>query len=287
MICAGVIDSPWLPPHFFREYHAMFTGAMGTLLVLGALAQPGDDKSTKLSKEELEKAHKAIMEKFPALQRGAPPLTFLDDPPLERLLPGQLFFSVIFRKHPVARLAPEPLKNQNVFIVNKDGDVEHLTGSKQLERFFRDHLRPVKSDKAAKDAVRAWLTVSQQFVQDGFYQFTIPDKEIAGDAQKITGKAVVEPKGGNKGYLAATMKFEDGKLVNVEEENKVKPGVRPICQATKLLDPDPIVRGMAEQCILVMGSAAHEYLMEQRAKASPELRQAIDRIWQRIVEDER
>jgi hypothetical protein len=129
--------------------------------------------------------------------------------------------------------------------------------------------------------------VSQQFVQDGFYQFTIPDKEIAGNAQKMTGKAVVEPKGGNKGYLAVTMTFEGDKLSKAVEENTVKPGVRPICQATKLLDPDPIVRGMAEQCILVMGSAAREYLLEQRVTASPELQEAIDRIWRRIVDEER
>src|SRR5712692_7747967 len=79
----------------FREDQAMFTGAMGTLLVLGALAQAGDDSSTKVSKEKLEKAHKAIVEKFSALRRGAPPLTFLDDPSVERSYPGELFFSVI------------------------------------------------------------------------------------------------------------------------------------------------------------------------------------------------
>jgi len=83
------------------------------------------------------------------------------------------------------------------------------------------------------------------------------------------------------------MTFEDGKLAKVVEENTVKPGVRPICQATKLLDPDPIVRGMAEQCIVVMGSEAREYLLGQRAKASPELQQAIDRVWQRIIDEER
>jgi len=64
-------------------------------------------------------------------------------------------------------------------------------------------------------------------------------------------------------------------------------GVRPICQATKLLDCDPLVGRMAEQDILVMGSLAKEYLDEQRAKAKPELRQAIDLIWQRIVKEGR
>jgi len=68
---------------------------------------------------------------------------------------------------------------------------------------------------------------------------------------------------------------------------EIKRGIRPICQATKLLDPDLIVRGMAEQAILVMGRAAKEYLAEQRESASPELRDAIDRIWHKIVSEDR
>lgn len=78
-----------------------------------------------------------------------------------------------------------------------------------------------------------------------------------------------------------------GKLVKVVDEAIVVAGPRPICQATKLLDPDPIVRGMAEQIILVMGRAAKEYLNEERAKASHELQKAIDRIWQKILDEGR
>ena len=69
--------------------------------------------------------------------------------------------------------------------------------------------------------------------------------------------------------------------------SKLKPGPRPICHATKLLDPDPVVRAIVEQDLLIMGRAAKPYLDEQRAKASPELQQAIDRIWQRILNEGR
>jgi hypothetical protein len=44
---------------------------------------------------------------------------------------------------------------------------------------------------------------------------------------------------------------------------------------------------MAEQAILVMGRAAGEYVDEQRARATPELRQAIDRLWRRILAEDR
>jgi hypothetical protein len=67
-------------------------------------------------------------------------------------------------------------------------------------------------------------------------------------------------------------------LVSTLEKSVLHPGVRPICQATKLLDRDPIVRRMAEQDLLVMGRAAKPSLDQIRATARPKLREAIDRI---------
>ena len=78
-----------------------------------------------------------------------------------------------------------------------------------------------------------------------------------------------------------------GSLVQIYEKNALRPGIRPICQATKLLDRDPIVRRMAEQDVLIMGRAAKPYLDQVRAKARPKLQQAIDRIWQRILDEGR
>ena len=78
-----------------------------------------------------------------------------------------------------------------------------------------------------------------------------------------------------------------GCLVSILERSAIRPGVRPICQATKLLDRDPIVRRMAEQDLLVMGRAAKPYLDQVRATARPKLQQAIDRIWQRVLTEGR
>src|SRR5207249_6646109 len=66
----------------------------------------------------------------------------------------------------------------------------------------------------------------------------------------------------------------------------IRPGPRPICQATKLLDADPLVRRICEQDLLIMGLSARDYLAEQRAAARPELRDAIDRLWQKIQRSE-
>ena len=69
---------------------------------------------------------------------------------------------------------------------------------------------------------------------------------------------------------------------------KIIRGPRPICQSSKLLDPDPIIRGMAAQQLLLMGLDAKDYLEDRRAKTeSEDLRQAIDSIWEQIQEDAR
>src|SRR5262249_20993860 len=125
---------------------------------------------------------------------------------------------------------------------------------------------------------------------DGFYKFVLMDQatkaSTEGGQRKAIGKMVVMA-GGNGEIDGAVLFSDGGKLLNATVTSKLKPGPRPICQATKLLDTDPIVRKMAEQDLLVMGRAARPYLDEQRAKANPELQRAIDCIWQRILDEDR
>ena len=205
-----------------------------------------------------------------------------------------ILFSVLFPQYPVARVAPEPLKSSNVVAVPKklDGKPVPLTDVKELGKFFKDHARPAKNGIQIRDAVTAWLRATSELNQDGFYKFTVKAGEVFKDKEKegvdtCSGEAPVEPTGGNKGEIKATLTFKDGKLTAADTKVNLTPGVRPICQATKLLDPDPIVRAMAEQSIRILGSAAKPYLDEQRAKANAELREAIDHMWVRIVEEKR
>ena len=271
---------------------------LGVLLGAGSgpAAPSPDDKDKQPAKptaEEIQMAEKAIRDKFEPLKNADDKLLVrITDDAVARALPGRVVFAAVFPQYPVARLAPEPLKLQNVFVVDNDGKVEHVTDAKGLEKLFRSALAPVKDDGAAKDAAQAWLRLSEELHQDKFYQFAIPEKDLAAekekDGRKVTGKAVVEPKGGNQGQIDVALVFDaDGRLVKADEKADLKPGIRPICQATKLLDADPIVRRMAEQDILVMGRSAKPYLDEQRAKASAELQKAIDRVWQRILDEGR
>lgn len=206
-----------------------------------------------------------------------------------RTFPNFSFFGVIFRQYPVAYLCPgqQGLECSNIFFVQND-DVGFFPNISEMKTFFSEKLCPVPSEDAANDAGQTWLRFSDELKQDLFFEYSPPavDYMSTADGATVTGQAVVTA--GGQGQIDMTMNFDlTGTFVDVQESSTVRPGVRPICQATKLLDRDPIVRRMAEQDILVMGHMVKPYLDEIRAKSRPKLRQAIDRIWQRIVDEGR
>ena len=215
------------------------------------------------------------------------------DDAASRAFRGYSFYVVRFRQYPIPQMPPASLTSNNLFVVKPDGSVGHLLDRAALEQFFRETLAPITTKSVARDAATAWLRLTEEFHQDGFFEFSVARASVRVAPTEtrglhVTGKAAVTPHGGNMGEIVATLTFDQaGKLVKVTETAKVQKGVRPICQATKLLDPDPVVRGMAEEAILVMGKAAQGYLTEQRAKASPALQHAIDRIWRRILAEGR
>src|SRR5262249_31408435 len=154
------------------------------------------------------------------------------DEALHDAFPGYVFVGVLYRQYPVARLAPPPLKSSNVFAVARGGKAQLLNDPKGLEKFFREHAMGGSADRA-KDGVRAWLLLSSQLKQDGFFKFKLMDDDTKAEKDKgfvASGKIVVMQ--GGSGYLGAKVTFDaDGKFARVAEEAKIRPGPRPICQA--------------------------------------------------------
>jgi hypothetical protein len=266
----------------------LLVSAVLGVVVTAAMAAPAPEK--KRTAADVARAEKAAREHLDRLKGAAGAIEYVKDEAVVAALPNDFFFTVLFRQYPVARVTPEGLKASNVFAVDGEGKVEVLTDAKMLEKFFKDHLRPAREEAQMKEDVKAWLRLVQVIHQDGFFQFSLMDDSVKVTSEK-GGKAasgtVVAMRGGS-GTLSGTLTFDEaGKLTKATEESKLRPGPRPICQATKLLDRDPLVRRMAEQDLLIMGSAARGYLDEQRARAVPELQQAIDRIWQRIQNAEK
>ncbi len=206
-----------------------------------------------------------------------------------RTFPNFSFFGVIFRQYPIAVLCPQTqdLKCSNVFFV-QDGEIDFVSTIEDLRFFFAAELGPVPSKEAATDAASTWLRFSEELKQDMFYTFSAPEISYLPreDVTTVRGHATVI--GGGEGHIETLMTLGNaGSLLHIYEKGAIRPGVRPICQATKLLDRDPIVRRMAEQDLLVMGRAAKPYLDQVRSTARPKLQQAIDRIWQRILDEGR
>src|SRR5205823_9783648 len=118
-------------------------------------------------------------------------------------------FAVLYRQYPVGRVPPEGLKSSNVFAVDKEGKAKVLTDAKGLEELFKANVS-AKDDAKAKDAARAWLRLSQEFVQDGFYKFKLMDDatKVAEDkGNKVAGGVVVVMQGGS-GMITATLTFD-------------------------------------------------------------------------------
>jgi hypothetical protein len=221
-------------------------------------------------------------------QRNTYTVKAVDNTSVSNTFPNVDFFEVTFRQYPVAMIHPQDLSASNLFAV-QDGFVWAMTQSSDLVDFFFYELPFVSDDNEAMDAGIAYLRLTEAFIQDMFYAFDDPEVEVVDydEGVTVTGSVAVS-RGGTGSITLTAMDFDtDGLLLDIQQTDNVRIGVRPICQATKLLDPDPIVRGMAEQAILVMGRTAKEYLEEQRAKARPDLQKAIDRMWQRIVDEGR
>ncbi len=252
---------------------------LGLLLPLTAGA-PGQDQPPPEGAQKAIDAVRAFLMKKSSADNAQ--IGVENAPVLAKVFPEHLFVVVRFRQYPVARVLPEGLKASNIFAVTKrEREVRLLRDAKELEAFFKASQVPADDEPWARKSLAAWLTLAPEFRQDGFYKFEVLEKEFdyekTATHQVVRGRALVTQ--GGKGEIGATLEYDRGTLTKATEAGKIMPGPRPICQATKLLDPDPIVRKMAEQDLLFMGLAARDYLMDQRAQAGPELRDAIDRLW--------
>jgi hypothetical protein len=265
-------------------YHQFFVAIALGAAMTSALGGPGPD-------EEEGKAANAVRGRLQELGAVRAKVAAVPDACVSRAFPGHRVFSSRFSRYPVERVPPHPLKAQNLFVVGPDGKPKLINDAQGLEEFFRATAAPVKDAAGAKLAGSAWLSLIEELAQDGFYKFQTVDEatkvvDEAGGGKEVTTKAVVMS-GGN-GEIVTTLMFDaSGRLSRAESKVQIKPGPRPRCHATKLLDPDPVVRSIVEQDLLIMGPAAGPYLEEQRAQAAPDLQRAIDRIWQRVLAGER
>ncbi|MDD4889174.1 MAG: hypothetical protein PHU85_04535 [Phycisphaerae bacterium] len=224
----------------------------------------------------------------------------LSAPAAAEAFPDFTWCSVFKGYSPVARI-DEPQSSwpdRCLFAIDRKSNVTHIADAKALEDFFRKNLPVVQAEAAATLAVQAWLSLAQTIQDHAAFPIEAASlkaaKTDAGWTAQGRAAAGIGPGPGPRvrfndaGFATVKLAFgADGKLKTATEEVKFRPGMRPICQSTKLLDPDPLVRSMAEQELRWMGRSAEQYLKARRAISSPAIQTAIDRIWQQILDDER
>ena len=206
-----------------------------------------------------------------------------------RTFPNFSFFGVIFQQYPIAVRCPQvpDLKCANLFFV-QNSQVDFTSTMDDLKFFFAANLVPTPTQDTATDAATTWLRFSEELKQDLLYTFSPASVSYTPRTDLTLLRASASVAAGGDGNIDVVMTLgTSGCLVSILERSAIRPGVRPICQATKLLHRDPIVRRMAEQDLLVMGRPAKPYMDQIRATARPKLQQAIDHIWQRILAGDR
>jgi hypothetical protein len=265
------------------------TAVVAVLVYLGLSAQPMRAGEPKELPKEVQQAKTQVEDYLKSIDglKQNPTVKWLGDPAVKEVFPNLTLFAVRYRKFPIAVAPPGKLTSANVFVVGGKEKLQVLTNPDDFPKFFSGEFQANKikvTEKSAAVCLRAWLKVSEELLQDGFYTFEIVKTDIkkkGADQFEGEGRSMVA-KGGN-GDIEVTMQFSADGTLTAGQKYTLKPGARPKCQATKLLDPDPIVRYMAESELLFMGVAAKSYLVEQRGRArDPNLRQAIDRILCRI-----
>jgi hypothetical protein len=214
------------------------------------------------------------------------------DSSLQKTFPNHVFYVLRFPQWPVGYDVPAPLANNNIFAVDKTSKPLLITTPEKLKTVFAQFAK-VADQTAARTALTTWLQLSQELHQDGMFKFDdSPSGVTCNETQttiSVSGQVAVAPVGGNTGEIKATLRFDraSGAMTDFNEDVNLQEGMRPICQSTKLLDKDPLVRKMAEQDLLIMGKFAKPYLDWQRERVSPELQHAIDAVWQKILDENR
>lgn len=180
-----------------------------------------------------KQAREIVGRKIPAaLEAKSGRFAIVQSDDLEKLLPRCTVYSLRFQQFPVAREVPEPFKINNLFVVKADGSVRNVTEAKDLQDFIQDNAK-VDTAAKARVAVKAWLRLAEDLENDGSFRFTIPDESITvGEVRgqlKVTGKAVVaNVGGGRRGQITATLTFEQGQLLGVEQESNLRQKTGPL-----------------------------------------------------------
>jgi hypothetical protein len=189
-------------------------------------------KDEKPLPEGLAKAQKAVSDELTKENINGGRVNPVQNDAVAKVVTDYQFVAVVFSPYPVARPTPKGFSQGNIYAASKDGTLKLFNSADELQKFFASNAAPAKDEKTAKDVLAAWLRLTQEFSQDGFFEFGVDAESLKVEKEKDGLKAIgtnaVVQKNRDSGEIKATLTFDkDGKLTKVDEERNVKAGIRP------------------------------------------------------------
>jgi hypothetical protein len=155
-----------------------------------------------------------------------PPKIAAVDAAVRELFPHEHFYTIRYLRYPRAVRPPGPLKLENLVCVHTNGTVDRLENLEALKKLFEKKLPDLRDEVQTRAALVACLRLAEEFYQDGYYTFTIPDSSVSitrhDDHFVASGKTVVTK--GGKGEV--TVKLTTGSAGKIEIEGKTRADVR-------------------------------------------------------------
>jgi len=142
---------------------------------------------------DVESARALVQAKLKQLGIASAPVQHLENGEVKSVLAGTQVFLLRYPRFPVARIPPAPLSSNNLFFVSPSGTVDIVSDAGQLRGWFQKHVH-ADTEKAAAQAVRAWLILAGELRQDGFYQFRLVNESVrvAKTAQGLSANGRLE-----------------------------------------------------------------------------------------------
>jgi len=203
---------------------------LGVALIVLSAMQTEPDVTDPKAGIAADKSRDAVDAWLKALTKGkplpAPPKIAVVDEAVRSLFPDNQFYTVQFMRYPRAVKPPVPLKLENLVQVRSDGSVDRIESLDALKKLFEKKLADVRDEGQARLVLLACLRLAEEFYQDGYYTFTVPEHAVSvvrRDSHFIaSGKAVVTK--GGQGEITVTL--TTGAPSKIAIDGKVRPDVR-------------------------------------------------------------
>jgi hypothetical protein len=201
---------------------------VGLVVLQASPVPPAEDAAAEAGRARVA----AWLAQIPGVRGGA--IKGVTDPAVERVFPGDRFYSVYFTAGPRAPYVPRPLHAYNLVRVAPNGQVGRVVPTAEadaltLASVFRERLSGPLSESLLRDAAGAALRLGEELYQDGHFAFKVEAGEvISREADHLVARGRASVSGGGQGEVTVTLTTDAaGRLAEVASTGRVRADSRP------------------------------------------------------------